>query len=42
MVPDTFGERLKDAIEAVLSRRVRPGKAGRPKTKAESKAEIPA
>lgn len=34
-------ERFKDQIEAILSRRVRPGKAGRPKTKLESKAEIP-
>lgn len=34
-------ERFKDEIEAALSRRVRPAKAGRPKTKAESKAEIP-
>jgi hypothetical protein len=40
-VPDTFGERFKDEIEAALSRRVRPAKAGRPKTKLESKAEIP-
>jgi len=38
---DTFGERFKDEIEALLSRRVRPAKAGRPKTKVESKAEIP-
>jgi putative transposase len=35
------GERFKDQIEAALSRRVRPAKAGRPKAKAESKAEIP-
>jgi hypothetical protein len=35
------GERFKDQIEAALSRRVRPPKAGRPKTKMESKAEIP-
>ena len=34
-------ERFKDEIEAALSRRVRPAKAGRPKTKVESKAEIP-
>jgi putative transposase len=34
-------ERFKDEIEAVLSRRVRPGKAGRPKTKVEPKVEIP-
>ena len=35
------GERFKDEIEAALSRRVRPAKAGRPKAKVESKAEIP-
>ena len=35
------GERFKDEIEAVLSRRVRPGKAGRPKAKMEPKAETP-
>jgi hypothetical protein len=29
-VPDTFGERFKDEIEALLSRRVRPAKPGRP------------
>jgi len=40
-VPDTFAERFKDQIEALLSRRARPAKAGRPKAKAESKAEIP-
>jgi hypothetical protein len=40
-VPDTFGEPFKDQIEALLSRRVRPAKAGRPKVKVESKAEIP-
>ena len=40
-VPDTFRERFKDQIEALLSRRVRPARAGRPKTKVESKAEIP-
>jgi len=40
-VPDTFGERFTDEIEAALSRRVRPAKPGRPKTKVESKAEIP-
>ncbi|MFQ5802395.1 MAG: transposase [Candidatus Methylomirabilales bacterium] len=34
-------ERFKDEIEAVLSRRVRPGKVGRPKTNVEPKAEIP-
>ena len=34
-------DRFKDEIEAALSRRVRPAKAGRPKTKVESKAEIP-
>lgn len=34
-------ERFKDDIEAVLSRRVRPGKAGRPKIKPEPAAEIP-
>ena len=34
-------ERFKDEIEAALSRRVRPGKPGRPKTKVEPKAEIP-
>jgi len=34
-------ERFKDEIEAALSRRVRPAKAGRPRTKVESKAEIP-
>jgi thioredoxin reductase (NADPH) len=28
MVPDTFGECLKDEIEALLSRRVQPAKAG--------------
>jgi len=35
------GERFNDVIEAALLRRVRPGKVGRPKTKVESKAEIP-
>ena len=34
-------ERFKDEIEALLSRRVRPGKAGRPKTRLEPKVEIP-
>jgi hypothetical protein len=34
-------ERLKDEIEALLSRRVRPAKAGRPKAKVEPKAENP-
>jgi putative transposase len=34
-------ERFKDEIEAALSRWVRPAKAGRPKRKVESKAEIP-
>jgi len=28
-VPNTFGERFKDQIEALLSRRVRPAKPGR-------------
>ncbi len=31
----------KDEIEAALSRRVRPAKLSRPKTKMESKADIP-
>jgi putative transposase len=34
-------ERFKDEIEAALSRRVRPGKSGRPRAKVEPKAEIP-
>ena len=34
-------ERFKDEIEAALLRRVRPGKAGRPKRKVEPKGEIP-
>ena len=34
-------ERFRQESEALLSRRVRPAKPGRPKTKAESKAEIP-
>lgn len=34
-------ERFKDEIEALLSRRVRPRKAGRPRTRVEPKAEIP-
>ena len=34
-------ERFKDEVEALLSRRVRPAQAGRPKAKVEWKAEIP-
>lgn len=34
-------ERFKEEIEALLSRRGRSAKAGRPKTKVEPKAEIP-
>jgi hypothetical protein len=40
-VPHTFGERFKDQIEALLSRRVRPAKAGRPKVKVEPRAKNP-
>jgi putative transposase len=35
-------DRFKDAIETVLARRVRPGKAGRPRTSAHSKTPLAA